>query len=161
MMDWFLQSGNESDVIMTSKITLFINIAGINFSNKMTKQEKENVYNKMKEITPAIGYGLKFLDLNSIPLIDRECLAEKHIISKNFASGKFSNSAIIINDDENIIIKVNGENHLELIGITSGLDLTNLMNLLVEIDQKIETLVPYSYSKQYNRRRTKYRNRLR
>ena len=78
MMDWFLQTGNESDVIMTSKITLFRNIAGINFQNKMSKQDKINVYYKMKEITPSIGYGLKFLDLESIPLVDRECLAEKH-----------------------------------------------------------------------------------
>ena len=148
-MDWFLQSGNESDVILTSKITLARNISGINFASKMSKEEKAKVYNKMKEITPGIGYGLRFLDLNSIPLIDRECLEEKHIISRNFALGKFPNSALIINDDENIIIKVNGENHIEIIGIAAGLDLTNLMNLLIEIDQKIETMIPYSYSDKY------------
>lgn len=148
-MDWFLQSGNESDVIVTSKITMARNIAGIRYSPKMSKQEKVKVYNKMKEITPAIGYGLKFLDIKNIPLIDRQCLAEKHIVSKNFADGKFPDSAIIINDDENIAIKVNGENHIEIIGIASGLDLTNLMNLLIEIDQKLEAFIPYSYSEKY------------
>ena len=148
-MDWFLQSGNESDVIVTSKITLARNISGIRFATKMTKQEKVNVYNKMKEITPSIGYGLKFLDLKNIPLIDRQCLAEKHIISKNFADGKFPESALIINDDENIAIKVNGENHIEIIGIAAGLELSNLMNLLIEIDQKLETFIPYSYNEKY------------
>lgn len=148
-MNWYLQNGNEDDVILFSKIKLVRNISGVKFGPKARKEDLETVFNKMKQITPAIGYGLKFIELDNIPLVDRECLVEKHIITEKFAEGKYPKSAIIMNDEESITILVNSENHIEIQVMASGLELKNLLELAIEIDQKIEKMVPYSYSKKY------------
>ena len=58
-------------------------------------------------------------------------------------------TAIIINDEENICIMVNEEDHIKLQVFTSGLDIDNLLNLAIEIDEKIENLVQYSYHEKY------------
>lgn len=148
-MNWYLQSGNESDVLISSRVRLTRNIDGINFVTKASKEDLKKVYDKMEEITPVLGYGLKFKPLKDISTLERKILVEKNIIPFEFAKGKNLYEAIIINEDENICIIVNDVDHIKIEVMSSGLELENLMNLAVEIDQKIEDLVPYSYSEKY------------
>ena len=148
-MNWYLQNGKESDVVISTRVRLSRNIKGIPFINRASKEELKEVYEKMKEITPSLGYNLKFLSLDDMDSITKQSLVEKHLISPDFAKTKMPYTAIIINDEENICIMVNEEDHIKLQVFTSGLDIDNLLNLAIEIDEKIESLVQYSYHKKY------------
>ena len=148
-MNWYLQNGKDSDVIISSRIRLSRNIEGIPFVSKCKPEELKTVYKKMKEIVPLIGYGLKFISLKDLDDINREVLVEKNLISAEFAKSKNPYSAIIINDEENICITINEEDHIKLQVFSSGLEVENLMNLAIELDQKLEELVPYSFNKKY------------
>lgn len=148
-MNWYLQNGKDSDVVLSSRVRLSRNIKGIPFTPKASESDLKRVYDLMKEATLSLGYGLNFIPLKDVDDITRGALAEKHLISKEFAKSKDPYAAIIINDDENICIEVNEEDHIKLQVFLSGLDLENLMNLAIEIDQKLEELVPYSYSDKY------------
>ena len=81
--------------------------------------------------------------------LTRNALAEKHIISMELAKSQNPYAAILINDDENICIEINEEDHIKLQVFSSGLDLENLMNLAIEIDQKLEEIIPYSFNEKY------------
>lgn len=148
-MNWYLQNGKESDVVISSRVRLSRNIKGIPFINRASKEELKEVYEKMKEIAPLLGYNLKFLKLDDMDSITKQSLVEKHLISPDFAKTKMPYTAIIINDEENICIMVNEEDHIKLQVFTSGLDIDNLLNLAIEIDEKIESLVQYSYHEKY------------
>lgn len=148
-MNWYLQNGKESDVVISTRVRLSRNIKGIPFINRASKEELKEVYEKMKEITPSLGYNLKFLSLDDMDSITKQSLVEKHLISPDFAKTKMPYTAIIINDEENICIMVNEEDHIKLQVFTSGLDIDNLLNLAIEIDEKIESLVQYSYHEKY------------
>ena len=148
-MNWYLQNGKESDVVISTRVRLSRNIKGIPFITRASKDELKEVYNKMKEITPLLGYNLKFLSLDDMDSITKQSLVEKHLISPDFAKTKMPYTAIIINDEENICIMVNEEDHIKLQVFTSGLDIDNLLNLAIEIDEKIENLVQYSYHEKY------------
>ena len=148
-MNWYLQNGKDSDVIISSRVRLSRNIDGIPFVSKCKTEELKTVYKKMKEIVPIIGYGLKFVGLKDLDDLNRENLVEKNLISPEFAKSKNPFSAIIINDEENICITINEEDHIKLQVFSSGLELENLMNLAMEIDQKLEELIPYSFHKKY------------
>ena len=148
-MNWYLQNGKESDVVISTRVRLSRNIKGIPFITRASKDELKEVYNKMKEITPLLGYNLKFLSLDDMDSITKQSLVEKHLISPDFAKTKMPYTAIIINDEENICIMVNEEDHIKLQVFTSGLDIDNLLNLAIEIDEKIESLVQYSYHEKY------------
>ena len=102
-----------------------------------------------KEITPSLGYGLKFIDLKNLDDVTKLSLVEKNIVSPDFITDNKSHGAILINDEENICIMINDEDHIKLQVFCSGLDLENLKNLIVEIDEKLGELVTYSYSKQF------------
>lgn len=148
-MNWYLQSGRDSDVVLSSRVRLARNIKGIPFTTRCTEKDFKKIFELMKDASYALGYGLKFVPLNDLDKIERDSLVEKHIISPEFAKTRNKYAAILINDEENICITVNEEDHISLQVFASGLELSNLMNLAIEIDQKLEGLVPYSYHKKY------------
>lgn len=149
MVNWYLQSGKESDVVVSTRVRLARNIKDIPFTSHMQRKEAQLVLNKLETITPSIGYGLKMLRLNKIDNITKLSLVEKHIISPDFAVDKEETGAILINEEENICIMVNEEDHLRIQVLSSGLELEQSLNLAMEIDEKIENLINYAFSDKY------------
>lgn len=148
-MNWYLQNGKDSDVVVSSRIRLARNLADVPFPSKFSKEQAKQVIDKMKEITPSIGYGLKFINLNDLDDITKISLVEKNIISPEFAMNKNKMGAIVINDEENICIMINAEDHIRLQVFGSGLELDNLKNLAVEIDEKLDHMLHYAAHDKY------------
>lgn len=149
MLNWYLQSGNESDVVFSTRIRLARNIKGFSFVNRYTKNDALKIIEIIENIVPSLGYGLKLLRLKDIDDITKLSLVEKHLISPEFAYNKSETGAIVINDEENICIMINEEDHIRLQVTSAGLELENLLNLAIEIDKKLEQLIPYAYNDKY------------
>ena len=149
MLNWYLQNGKEADVVVSSRIRLARNLSGFPFITKCKKEDLKKIEEKVKEITPNLGYGIKFLKLKDIDEITKMSLVEKHIISPNFALREDDEGAILINDDENISIMINEEDHLRIQILGSGLDIDNLMNLAIEVDEKLQKNLDFAYSEKY------------
>ncbi len=149
MLNWYLQSGNESDVVFSTRIRLARNIKGFSFVNRYTKNDALKIIKIIENIVPSLGYGLKLLRLKDIDDITKLSLVEKHLISPEFAYNKSETGAIVINDEENICIMINEEDHIRLQVTSAGLELENLLNLAIEIDKKLEQLIPYAYNDKY------------
>ena len=149
MINWYLQSGKDSDVVTSTRIRIARNIKNCKFDIIASKQEKENILNKIEEIAPKIGYGLKFIRLKDIDDLTKLSLIEKHLISPDFAVDKQEEGAILINNDENICIMINEEDHIRLQVFASGLELDNLLNLAEEIEGTIGKILNYAYSDKY------------
>ena len=148
-MNWYLENGKDSDIIVSSRIRLARNIKEFPFKIKMTKEDKSKLLEKVKFITPSIGYGLKFLYLKDMDDITKMSLVEKHILSPEIALNKEQDGAILINDEENICIMINEEDHIRLQVFTSGLDLQNTLNLAIEIDEKLNEALGFSANEKY------------
>ncbi len=149
MVNWYLQNGKDSDVVISSRVRLARNLREYPFPTKFSKEQAQEVLDKIKEITPSIGYGLKFVNLNDIDDITKVSLVEKHVISPEFAVNKEKHGAILINDEENICMMINEEDHLRMQVFASGLDLENLKNLMIEIDEKLDGMLHYAFSEKY------------
>lgn len=149
MLNWYLQSGKESDVVISTRIRLARNIKDIKFVNKYSKEDAKKVIEIMKQSIPNIGYGLKVIELENLDDITKLSLVEKHIISPDNALNKNKMGAIAINEEENICIMINEEDHLRIQILSSGLELANSLNLAIEIDKKIEEAVGYAFNDKY------------
>ena len=145
-MNWYLQSGKESDVVTSTRIRFSRNLPEFKFNLK-DRQEVEKLKNKIKENVYNIGYGLKYLELKDMDDITKQGLVEKNLISQEYAQNK--NGAILINNEENICIMINEEDHLRLQVFSEGIAIKELMNLAIEIDQKLERLITYAYNNKY------------
>lgn len=148
-MNWYLQNGKESDVVISSRIRLARNLKNTNFVNNSKKEDLEKILKNIENITENIGYNLKFIRLKDIDDLTKMCLIEKHIISPDFALNNIDVGAILINEDENICIMINEEDHIRIQVFSSGLDLEHLLDLINEIDFAMSSLVPYAFSEKY------------
>ena len=146
-MNWYLQSGKESDVVTSTRIRFARNLPEFKFNLK-EKKDVDKLKNKIKENVYAIGYGLKYLELKDMDDITKMSLVEKNLISPEYAMHN-ENGAILINDEENICIMINDEDHLKIQVFSSGLELENTLNYAIELDQKIEEVLGYATSKKY------------
>lgn len=149
MLNWYLQNGKESDVVVSSRIRLARNLSNFPFVTKQTKETRTKLEETVKEIVASLGYGLKFVKLQDMDEITKMSLLEKHLVSPNFVMNKENTGAMLINDDENISVMINEEDHLRIQVMTSGLDIENLMNFSTELDEKIGKLLPYAYHEKY------------
>lgn len=146
-MNWYLQSGKDSDVVTSTRIRFARNLQGFKFNLKNQK-DIEELKNKIKENTYVIGYGLKYLELKDMDNITKMSLVEKNLISKDYAL-KNKTGAILINDEENICIIINDDDHLKVQVFSSGFELENTLNFAIELDKKIEEVLGYATSKKY------------
>lgn len=149
MINWYLQSGKDSDVVTSTRIRIARNIKDNKFKNKMSKEEKEAVIDKIENVLPQIGYGLKLIRLKDLDNLNLLSLIEKHLISPNFAVNSKETGAILINADENICIMINEEDHIRIQVFASGLELDNSLNLANEIEKVMGNLVNYAFSEKY------------
>ena len=56
LSSWYTQSGKNSDVIITSRIRLARNIAGVPFGSRLTDEEKNCVSHRGKALNAILEY---------------------------------------------------------------------------------------------------------
>ncbi len=149
MSNWYLQNGKESDVVISTRVSLSRNIESFNFVNKCTKEDRSKIVSMIGEIVPEIGYGLKLFKLKDMDLITKKSLVEKNVITPEFAMKGADGYAILINNEENICIMINEEDHITIQVFSEGLEINTTLALAVEIDKKLGKLVKYAYSSKY------------
>ena len=149
MLKWYLENGKESDVVMSTRVRIARNINQIPFKIKQSKEDERKLLDYIREITPKIGYGLKFIQLKDLDDLTKMSFVEKHLISPELAMEEQKQGAILINDEENICIMINEEDHIRIQVFGAGLAIEETKNLAMEIDDKIGKLLNYAYNNSY------------
>lgn len=147
-MNWYLQSSNDSDVAVSTRIRFARNLNDFRF-NLNKKEEIEQLEKVIKDNLYQIGYGLRFFKLKDMDDITKMSLVEKHLLSPNFVLKRNDIGSILINDEENICIMIGEEDHLRIQVFNCGLDLENTLNLAIELDEKIGETLGYAINKKY------------
>ena len=147
-MNWYLQSGKDSDVVLSTRIRFSRNISGLPFDLK-TKEEIKQFHNKIQEQLYAVGFGLQFFKLSDMDELTIDSLVEKGLITSQFAKNRTGTNCILLNDEENISILLNEEDHLKIQVFASGLELENTLKYAIELDQKLDEVYGYSKNEKY------------
>ena len=149
MLNWYLQSGKDSDVIVSSRIRLARNISNYPFETKCNETKKEEITELIEEAISGNKYGIKLLKLKDMDDVTINSLIEKRLISPDFVRGKEKSKAILINDDENICAMIHTDNHISLQAFGTGLELDNLLNLIIELDEYLDEKLKFAFSEKY------------
>ncbi len=147
-MNWYMQRGKNSDIVISSKILFSRNLRNYKFETNNPKEIAE-IEELVKENLPSIGYNLKLLKIKDMDDITKKTLIEKGLIGEDELKQRQNSISILINDDENICIVLNSQNHLELQVFSSGMEINNVFNYAKEIDQKFEETFDIAKSKKY------------
>lgn len=137
MSSWYMQSSPEDDIVVSSRIRLARNIAGIPFPSRMTEAQRQELNEKVKkaitESNTPFARSLKFIDMKDVPENEARAMVERHVVSPEFIADKRSR-AVILSDDESISIMIGEEDHLRIQVICGGLQLEKAYDIAVELD---------------------------
>jgi len=148
--EWLRGDGEESDIVVSTRIRLARNIDGFHFLTKATLEQKREiealVRRKLNEIDLLIE--LSYISLPSLSEIDRSLLVERHLMSKEHSEGA-GDRGVAISEDETVSIMINEEDHLRLQVFRSGFELHGVWAQACEMDTLIESRMPYAFHSQF------------
>lgn len=160
--EW-LRPGPEGDIVISSRVRLARNLAGMSFPGRMTGPESA----RLMRISQAVMSTLRIREPSAPPSVtgritpraerlvwtsigdllplDRTLLVERHLISKEHAKADRARAACFSLPDERLSIMVNEEDHLRLQCVMPGLALTDAWGILDEIDDQFESQVDLAF----------------
>lgn len=148
MAKWYTGTGNNGNIVLSTRVRLARNIKGIPYPNKMNTQQAQKVIDTVTEALDLIS--LKFVRVDTAT-VDKNHLArliEERYISPNMAKSSIP-SAVFISEDESISIMVNEEDHIRLQCIVPGFETKKAYEALLRLDDYLADRLDYAVSEKY------------
>lgn len=145
MEKWYKVKGAENDVVQSTRIRLARNLEEYPFPIKLSVQEKDKISQRVRDIILADNqYALSYIDMNSLNETQAVSLAERFLISPEFASDT-RGRGLLLSEDEKISVMLCEEDHVRIQVISSGLDLENTFAVAGDIDDVIDEGAGYAF----------------
>lgn len=145
MNKWYLEKGDQGDVVISTRIRLARNLYDFPFPAKLDISGK----NKINELIKGILFendrkDFSYIEMKDLSRIQAVSLAESHLISPEFASKK-DGSALVLSSDESVSIMLCEEDHIRLQVMKSGLALEEAYDIADKLDRMIDGKVKYAF----------------
>ncbi len=148
MSKWYTSCGNQSDTVISTRIRLARNIAGMPFPSRMTAQQRKAVNLAVKEAIICdedAAKRFKYIEMDTLPDITVMSMVERHIISPEFAKVR-DNKALILSDDESVSIMLCEEDHIRIQVMRAGLSLDEAYAEADRIDDILGEKLNYAFN---------------
>ncbi len=142
-MNWYLNKGNEGDICLSTRVRLARNIAQYPFPARLSPEAKKEVGETVREILK--DEKLSFIDMTSLTPAETVSLAEKHLISPEFACDTAGRS-LLLSDDEDISIMLCEEDHIRIQTILPGLSLDEAFSEAKKFDNILESKLTFAFN---------------
>ena len=147
MSKWYQLSGSENDTAICTKVALARNIAGHNFTIRLSTQEKDQI---AEEVEHALEQQLpgKFeaTRMKDFPRDAAISLAERGTVSPEFISST-EGRTFITSRDESLTVMVCEEDHLKIQAMLPGLELDKSYALADQLDTVLDESLGFSFDK--------------
>lgn len=151
MVDWESNKGRDNDIVISSRIRLARNIKDkimpTLMDEKQAEEIKDMVYQSVFNSNSTIAHQFQLLEMDKLPLLEKQVLVEKHLISPDLTQRKIG--AVFLQENEQISIMVNEEDHLRLQCILPGFQLNQVWDIADKIDDLLEENLSYAFDEQW------------
>ena len=168
-MSWYLESGKDSDIVLSTRIRIKRNFDDVVFIPKASEKDQEEVFKRIKKVLPKLKEKLNIIQLKDLDSITIKELIEKNLITPEFANYyliKDFNKKIIerslnkninnidyryifINDNEDVCITINHENHFNIQAFSSGNEIQSLYDKVQQLNDEIGNNYSLAFDTQY------------
>lgn len=143
-MKWYETKGNNSDVVLSSSVSLARNLKDYPFPSRLSNEEKKQVNELVKGILLNGDDSLKYVQMNELTSYQAVSLAEKQLISPEFASDSTGRAAII-SEDEDVCVMLCEEDHVKIQTVSAGLDLDKAYDNAQVLDDRLDHAVAIAF----------------
>lgn len=145
---WLKENNRDCDVVVSSRVRLARNIAGLPFPAKLRgTKSAELVKDAGRKAFLSNGSGFTMMEMEQCPPIERARLAEQHVISRELA--ELSGGACIVSKDESITIMMMEEDHFRLQCMASGLDIDGAFSGAKAAEKMLSQTCSFAFSKEF------------
>lgn len=145
MTKWYMLSGKENDVAVSSKVSLARNLRDHVFTARLTTEEKEQV---AREVEAAVAESLegKFITtrMDSLSRYAAISLAERDLVSPEFVSAQ-EGRTFLMTPDESLSLMVCEEDHVKIQALLPGLELDRAFELADQMDTILDDALGFSF----------------
>lgn len=144
--EWLRGSGPESDVVMSSRIRLARNLADYPFISRASPADRTDIEKTLRDGIRKLGdeFHVSYLDVSKLEGLDRQFLVERQLISREHADSEGARG-VAIDDNEQVSLMINEEDHLRIQVLKSGFDLAAAWEKINTIDDQIESFATYAF----------------
>ncbi len=145
---WFEKSGNEGDIVISSRIRLARNLQSMPFPIRMNEQQKQEVRNKIVQMTKQslneALKGLTYIDMEQVDKIEAVSMVENHLVSPDFISHT-KGKGLLVSKDNCIAVMINEEDHLRIQVMKEGMDLEAIYLLADQLDTAFNEMLQFAF----------------
>lgn len=147
---WLDASGEESEIIMSSRVRLARNLSQHRFTHNCDNEELSEI---LSETSAAAGEAdtfkvSQFVGMGEVSTLDRQFLVERHLVSREFLLNS-ANRGLLVNGNEDVCLMINEEDHLRLQAYGSGLDLRRVYEMASRLDNELTSNLDIAFSERY------------
>ena len=148
--EWLRGVGPMHDVVISSRIRLARNLAGMPFLTRCTREQQQELETRLRhEILQAgIAREMFYVDVEAASTLDRRLLVERHLISRQHAERDHPRG-VAVSGNETIAIMINEEDHLRIQVLRSGLQLADAAREINRVDDILEDRLDFSFHSRY------------
>lgn len=151
MLKWFEEVGENSDVVISSRVRLVRNVAQYPFSKKISDDEAISLVNEMNDhFRDYKDDDGKYYTCNLSELTEMEKLAmvERHLLSDTLASKKQC-SGLIMAENESTSIMINEEDHFKVQSLAGGMNIEKAFQKANAIDDYASECFDIAFDEKY------------
>ncbi|MBC7791906.1 MAG: protein arginine kinase, partial [Anaerolineae bacterium] len=153
-VSWLDASGDQADIVLSTRIRFARNLEGFAFSTRAREGERLRILAQVREAVEATASleDSVLLRIDELSPNDRQLLHERHLVSKELAGLDLqhpvrSGAAVFLGDGLGVMI--NEEDHLRLQSLRSGFDLNAAYSALRRIDDELGGRMPFAYHEEF------------
>ena len=153
-VSWLDASGENADIVISTRIRLARNVAGYPFAGRARDGERLRILASVREAVhqaPATR-EMQLMRVDELAGEDRRLLYERHLVSKELAGldpqhPVRGGAAVFLGDGLGVM--VNEEDHLRLQAMRSGFSLPAAFAAVERAETELGARVPYAYHEEF------------
>ncbi len=148
--EWLSAKGPHNDIVISSRVRLARNLAAFPFMSKASRSQRLQLQRLCREQLTALPgiSNLLYIEIDKTEETDRQMLVERHLISKQLASGEGSRG-VAITADEGLSVMVNEEDHVRLQVMRSGVQLRECWREADRLDDLLQQQLDYAFHERW------------
>lgn len=152
MLKWFEQVEQGKPNVVFSRVRLARNLENYAFPSKLSDEDSIEMINNLelglRDIKELDNRQYNYALLDEMKELDRNALKERRVFNSTIANKK-TPTGILISEEEDTSLILNGADHIRIQLLSSGLHLEELWKRADQIDDFINSKFCYAYDEKY------------
>ena len=145
MNKWYNTKSEHNDIILSTRVRFARNLTDFPFPCRLDSEGRQQVCQTVRDaLSDVSGIKLRYIEMDTLSHKQAVALAERHLISPEFASPQ-KGRALLLSEDESVSIMLCEEDHIRIQVIKGGLDLEGAFDLATKIDDLLDSKLSYAF----------------